>query len=341
MLRNTILLTLALLLGSTGSAAEITLRAKTHASKGVVTLGDVAEIHGADATTLQAIELVPAPSAGRVRSLQMREVQDLLALHGIKLIDHQFSGSTKVQIEAPRAIAANTAPSLKATRSVRDQVTKRAERAIQRHLQQVADERVSWDVQVELSEEHLATLSARNAEIIAAGGEQPWTGKQSFTLQTLTNQGMVRLPVTAVVRLPEMVVVPKRPLRKGEVVRASDVELKMPQEGDDDIALATQVDDIVGRETLRSVATGQPIESAWVRKPIMVRRSEVVTVFARGANLTVRMQGRAIEEGGLNDIVSVERLDDRQRFSARVTGVQELEVLVGGTRVTATKPATR
>ena len=109
----------------------------------------------------------------------------------------------------------------------------------------------------------------------------------------------------------------------------------MPKGEGDTVALATHFDDIVGRETLRSVATGQPIETAWVRKPIMVRRSEVVTVFARASNVTVRMQARATEEGGLNDIVNVERLDNRQRFTARVVGVQEVEVLVGGTRVSS------
>ncbi len=210
------LLSLALLLVATlAPAAEITLRTQTQATKSVVTLGDVAEVEGADAQTLQAIELVPAPSVGRTRSLRMREVQELLNLNGVKLVDHHFAGSTSVQIGAATTEAAATAPALKVARSGREQVIARTERAIQKYLQQVADDRLPWDVTVTLSDAQLATLGARGGEIAVEGGQEPWTGNQQFSLQAATSKGLVRTSVNAVVRLPEMVVVPKRPLRKG------------------------------------------------------------------------------------------------------------------------------
>lgn len=336
MLRIATITTLCLMLASAGAAAEITLRAQAQAAKRVVTLGDVADVQGLGAESLIGLELVPAPSTGRTRSLQMREVQDLLALQGVKLVEHRFSGATSVQIGAGVQQVAATAPAVKASRSLREQTTSRVERAIKRYLQQVADDRLPFVIAAELSDEQLNALVSRTGEIMVSGGTEPWTGAQAFSLQAATTQGPVRMEITAHVSLPEMVVVAKRPFRKGEVVRASDVELQMPAGETDTVALATHLDDVVGRETLRSVATGQPIESAWVRKPVLVRRGEIVTVFARAANLTVRTQARATEDGGLNDTVGVERLDDRQRYTARVIGVQELDVMVGGARVTST-----
>ncbi|HTN75865.1 MAG TPA: hypothetical protein VL096_11485, partial [Pirellulaceae bacterium] len=69
-------------------AAEIELKAHCQPAGAMVLLGDVAHVHGAPATetkSLTQLELVPAPSTGRQRSLRLREVQDLLALQGVKL----------------------------------------------------------------------------------------------------------------------------------------------------------------------------------------------------------------------------------------------------------------
>lgn len=329
---------IVMLVAGQAAAAEIELRPQVQAAGAIVKLGDVAVVYGAPEETreLLALELVPAPAAGRSRSLKIREVQDLLALQGVKLVDHQFAGASSVQISGGSSAAPAT-PALKATRSAREQVESRVQRAISRHLQQVAGERLPWNVTVNLTDEQLSLLATRSGDILAEGGRQPWTGSQQFVLQIGTDKGVQRLPVTVVVTVPEMVVVAKRPFRRGEVIQASDVTLEMPPAGDSSVAVATHLEDVIGRETVRSVATGQPLESSWLRKPIMVRRGEVVTVFARAANLTVRTQARATEDGGQNDIVTVERLDDRQRFSARVVGVQELEVFVGGVRVAERK----
>jgi flagella basal body P-ring formation protein FlgA len=330
------------LVATASLAAEIELRAQAQAAGSIVTLADIASVHGQGADTISKLELVPAPATGRTRSLKSREVQDLLSLQGVKLVEHQFSGATNVQISGSGA-SSNTTPALKATRSVREQMNARAVRAIQRHLHQVADDRVTWDVIVELNDEQLNSLANRG-EILANGGSDPWTGRQQFTLQVNTTKGIVRTAVMADVRLPDMVVVARRPFRRGEVVRAGDVELQMPQSSADQVVLATRLEDVVGRETLRSVATGQPIETTWVRKPVMVRRGEIVTVSAKAAGVVVRTQARAAEDGGHDDVIAVERLDSRQRFTARVIGVQELEVFVGAVKVTSQaeqKPATR
>jgi flagellar basal body P-ring formation protein FlgA len=322
-----------LLATTTVRSAEITLRAKCQASGVMVTLGDVAEVVAADEATQQALEqleLVPAPAAGRSRSLRIHEVQDLIALQGVKLPDHKFSGASSIQIFSGGKL---TSTSEKVSSHVAEQSRARVERAIREHLQANAGERL-WQVSFELEAADIETVAAhRISEVSAAGGKRPWTGVQQFQVDLRTSQGVQRIPVTAEVSLPEMVVVSRRPFRRGEVVQASDVELVMPTVATEHSQLATRLEDVVGHETTRSIATGQSFEATWLRKPIMVRRGEVVTIFARAANVQVRTQARALEDGGRDDIVSVERLDDRQRFTARVSGVQELEVFVSSTSV--------
>jgi flagella basal body P-ring formation protein FlgA len=318
-------------------AAEIDLKPSCQPRGAVVLLGDVADVHSPNAAEKQrlaAIELMPAPS--RARSIKLREIQDLLALQGVNLSEHNFAGATQVQIGADSLSA--TAPAAakpvasKLNQRFAEQAHTRVARAIATHLETKAS-RAAWQVDFDLAPADAELIGARLTNLQIDGGREPWTGEQQFTVALKTTDGVKRIPVKANVSLPEMVVVPRRPLRRGEVIQASDLVEEMPQANVPSDRVANRMEDIVGRETTRSIATGQPIEVAWLKKPVLVRRGEVVTVFARAGAVQVRTNAKAVDEGGQGDIVTVERLDTRQRFAARVIGVQELEVFVSSVSV--------
>lgn len=342
---------LVALLGSSATAAEIELRAQAQPTDGLVRLGDIAIIHAAsdrEASSLTQIELVPAPSSGRTRMLKLRDVRDLLALQGVKLTDHHFSGATQTQIGGGteqasstkpietttiNSASAKTSPAAKVAKSQQSQAQARVQNAIVQHLRDHAEAQASWQVAVNLTPEQVALMSARNGEVIVAGGTAPWTGSQEFTVTVRTSQGLAKLPVKAEVSVPDRIVVARRPLRRGEILQAADLELTLPPLGSEPAGAIEQLEDAIGRETTHSIATGQALESAWLRKPLLVKRGEVVTVFARAANVQVRTNARAVDDGGKDDVVLVERIDNRQRFAARVIGVQELEVFVSSVNV--------
>ena len=48
-----------------------------------------------------------------------------------------------------------------------------------------------------------------------------------------------------------------------------------------------------------------------IRRPVVVRRGDAVTLYARSAGLRVRTTVRAREDGGVGDLITVESLDDR------------------------------
>ncbi|HTN75748.1 MAG TPA: flagellar basal body P-ring formation chaperone FlgA, partial [Pirellulaceae bacterium] len=226
-----------------------------------------------------------------------------------------------------------TAPVTKIAKHVATQANARVQRAIVQHVEDHAASTAAYTVDVELTPAQIELVAARVADVTVSGGNEPWTGAQQFTLTVRTQQGVSRIPVTAEVTQPERIVAARRALRRGEVIQASDVELQFPLPDTDTTDLPKHLEDVVGRETTHSVATGQPVDNAWLRKPVMVRRGEVVTVFARVGNVQVRTNARATEDGGKGDVIGVERIDNRQRFSAQVTGVQELEVFVSSVNV--------
>jgi flagella basal body P-ring formation protein FlgA len=88
------------------SAADLELRAECRPAGPVVTLGDVAEVVADDpeqARLLAAIELFPSPPPGQSRFVGIRQIQDLLLLREVNLVEHRFSGSSRVTISRTEA----------------------------------------------------------------------------------------------------------------------------------------------------------------------------------------------------------------------------------------------
>ena len=95
------------------TAAELRLKSQCTPAGEVVTLGDIADISSTDArqaATLAAIELFPAPAASEEKTVRVREIQDLLLLHGVNLAEHQVSGASEVVVQAAAARPHAAAP---------------------------------------------------------------------------------------------------------------------------------------------------------------------------------------------------------------------------------------
>ena len=76
------------------------------------------------------------------------------------------------------------------------------------------------------------------------------------------------------------------------------------------------------------------IEAGMLRRPVVVQRAGNVTVFARVGGIQVATKGRALADGALDDIVTVELLDDRKkRVAGRIIGLDEVEVFAQGAAV--------
>jgi flagella basal body P-ring formation protein FlgA len=128
------------------------------------------------------------------------------------------------------------------------------------------------------------------------------------------------------------VVVPLRPLQRGDVIRASDVQL---QARSGDVGHAASIEEVVGRQAVRPIAAGSTIAAIDLQSPQLVLKNEVVTVYARARGVQVRTSAKALEAGAKGDIIALESLLDRNaRFMARVIGTKEVEIFAGAPVVT-------
>jgi flagella basal body P-ring formation protein FlgA len=215
-----------------------------------------------------------------------------------------------------------------------------AAEAILAHLQQATGEEPgaeqAWHVEMQLTAQQRKQLASTQGAIVATGGASPWVGSQSFELACETAEGAVRIPVTAQVSLPSSVVTVTRSVPKGAVLRAADVVLvaqdaKTSARNEEAFHA---IGEVLGKEAMRPIAPGQVLDNSNLRRPVLIRRGEVVTVYARAAGIEVRTTGRALDDGSEGDLVGIESIDGPQKrqFDAKVCGPQTVEVWAGGVK---------
>jgi flagella basal body P-ring formation protein FlgA len=311
------------------SAAELQLRHECRCSHALVRLGDVAEIHAADAEqskTLAAIELFPAPAQGQQRFVRAREIQDILALRGLNLSQHRLSGASRLEIhgaEAPSVAGTPAARPLSAMAIVR--ANELVQKAVVAYLQKNVSPTEPWKVEVKLDVDQARIVGANKEPLTVQGGEAPWKGRQSLTVLVPAAKGAASLNVEALIGLAPMVAVATRSLVPGDNVQATDVKLVQapPRQTDNPFY---RLEDLIGQQAIGAIVEGQVIDQEDVRAPLLVRRGDAVTVFARSAGVQVRTTARAQEDGSRGDLITVESMLNRQRFFARVTAIHEVEV---------------
>jgi flagella basal body P-ring formation protein FlgA len=309
-----------------GAAAEFRLRPQCTPGGAVVTLGDVAEIFAADpqqAETLSAIELFPAPAPSRQRFARVRELQDLLMLRGLNLTEHCFSGASQVTIAGNEPARAEVEQPLTAAAARRANL--RVQESIVRYLQQHAGGSQPWTVELDLGPSHARAVAAARTLTIT-GGTAPFSGAQRFEVAADGAEHAGQFTIDCQVGLPPAVVVAVRSLGRGAVIRETDVELQrgLPREQTADAV--SSLDEVIGKETTRAIPAGKLVTGDSLRTPLVIRRGEVVTVYAKSAGIRVRTIARARDDGSLGDLIAVESMQDRTSYFARVNGVREVEV---------------
>ena len=324
---NLVACAVSVTLGTLAGAAEIRLRTEARPEGSVVRLADVAEVFADDlqqGESLSAMDLCPAPAPGTRQFLRVREIQDALTRRGINLVVHRFSGASQVIVLGPK----NSSKALprRLSKSSVDQAEQAVADAVARFLaeQGIADE--SCKIDVALDENQTRLIAAAKSPLGCEGAPIASAGAQQFTISLETVQGPTSFVVTCQVTMPPGVVVATRAVSRGAIVRPADVQVQRIKSGSQRDDAFRTLDDVVGKEAVRGIAVGQVLDPQYVRKPLMVRKGEVVTLVARAEGLQVRTTARAREDGGQGDLINVELLRDRKSLLARVAREQVVEI---------------
>jgi flagella basal body P-ring formation protein FlgA len=339
------------------AATEIVVRESVVMTRSVVRLGDVADIasdNEAVVERLAALPLMPAPSADSRRFLRSREIEDLLAAHGVEQSGLTISGAKQVAVTSGNREATagnavrrgtdgkiNRHAAVLAGHTVAPEARKLdTETAatlkdgihtlIANHLATKSIDTQKLAVSFDVADRHLTTLAAATSRPTCTGGTAPWTGRQRFEIAFTTAAGAAKFSVYADVTPPAVpVVVAIRSIPRGSVLTAADVELQETQvatRASDRRVPVDSIESIIGMEARQSITAGSILYTEAVQSPILVKRGELITVSSQGNGFRVKTTARALHDCSKGDLVQVESLQTKERYDARVVGLREAAI---------------
>lgn len=106
-----------------------------------------------------------------------------------------------------------------------------------------------------------------------------------------------------------------RPVERGQVIQASDVQL-VPFPPRNVENLLHEVELVVGQEATRAFAPGQPIDPRGLRPPLLVRRRDPVRVAVLAPGVRLMAEGVALEDGAASDWVMIETSFSQEKIRA-------------------------
>ena len=96
-----------------------------------------------------------------------------------------------------------------------------------------------------------------------------------------------------------------RAVEAGELIDAKDISIKPINASTIPTSLITSADDLVGREAVRSLRPGLPVQMHHVRIPPEARRGEEVVIRYQNNGILLEAKGRALEDGNQGDTIKV------------------------------------
>jgi flagella basal body P-ring formation protein FlgA len=111
--------------------------------------------------------------------------------------------------------------------------------------------------------------------------------------------------LSANIKVYENILTSSRPLSRGDVVTAYDVQPVRLETSKFTTGYFVDVKNIQGKIARRSIPAGRPLTPNLLRAPLLVQRGEEVTILAGNKSFSVRVKGKALHDAAKGDVVAV------------------------------------
>jgi flagellar basal body P-ring formation protein FlgA len=100
-------------------------------------------------------------------------------------------------------------------------------------------------------------------------------------------------------------------LQAGEVITAADLQwVSVPDRGLPANAVY-EPQELIGRTPRRGLPAGAPVLAADLKRPVVVAKGALVTLILNTGSMRLTARGRALDEGGIGDVISVANAQSR------------------------------
>ncbi len=97
----------------------------------------------------------------------------------------------------------------------------------------------------------------------------------------------------------------------------------------------TDIDEMIGMSPKRYIRANSPVRGADLRRPIVIAKGSTVTMVVSVPGMTLAMIGRALENGGIGDAISIMNSQTRKVVQGIVAGPGRIEIRLHGNALAA------
>ena len=115
------------------------------------------------------------------------------------------------------------------------------------------------------------------------------------------------------------------PIDRGDIIRRDQLTLA-PARGAWNDQWATDIEQIVGKQSRRSIGPGTPLLVRDFEKAIMVHRNSECKIISKTGSVSVSTTGKAKRDGAIGDTIQVQSLDRKRTYFGTVTGPQTVTI---------------
>jgi len=121
----------------------------------------------------------------------------------------------------------------------------------------------------------------------------------------------------------EQVIASAHPLTRGQLIVPQALKVIKLRTSHQHIAYYKNPKNVIGMVASRNIGAGKIITPRLIQAPTVVKRGENVTLLAKTPHLTVRMKGKAMEDGAKGELIKVRNISSNRVIEGTVekTGI--------------------
>ena len=314
------------------SVVRVAVKSEARCETNLLQLSDVADLSGSELLVqrLKSISLGPSPAEGKTLKIDRSEILQLLQLRGFSSDALRWTGAEVCKVSRSHETPIDKSKFVSTTANPMNAIVaeKNLEQVLLTYLQQELGNTLHWKVKPLVPKEYTKLLTLRRNILGIAGGQPPYEGKQTFELLVQTNSGEQTLFIEAMIEPPDMVVATVEAMREGQVIVEKDIKIQ-PLTSRDRLKIEDCFIDprkLIGMELKKSVSSGQVLSKKDVGAPRVIEVNDVVYVEVISGSVSVQTTAKALEAGGMGELISVEVLPQKKRLFGQVMGPRKVQI---------------
>lgn len=155
----------------------------------------------------------------------------------------------------------------------------------------------------------------------------PSTGRFSATVAAPANDPSAqRMRIAGRVYQLESLPVLNKRMGRSDIIKKSDVEWIKVRTRNIRSEVIRDPAELIGQSPRRIIQSGAAVRKNEVQRPVLVPKRSLVTVLHQTPLMRLTARGRALEDGGMGDIIRIANATSKKVIEAEVTGFNRVTV---------------